>query len=374
MRSKETLRRVGWFLVFLLMAHGNTSLGLLVLAVASLIALRGGRWRAAPDRLTRGLFLTLLAAMAVSAVLSPAKLVAGPLTFGYALLVFVLVFGAEWLVVEESYLRRVLLPALVAGSLVSFAYAILRYLIVRPERAEALFTSFNGLGTLIVLATGVSLGYLLGLAGRRRYLALPYLSVAIVALLLTFSRGAWLGFLVMLGTLGLVNRGARRWAVLGILGVAIGLAFVPQLAHRFLTSFDLSANAPRLYIWRAALDMIQAHPIFGVGAGVFMHVYPQYVLPGAPEPVAAFAHNLFLQVAAEFGLVGLAIFLAILGRVMWQAWRLARTGNVFYQGIFAALVGVLIHQQVDIPIWGLEIGGAFWTLVGLVIALHRRQS
>jgi O-antigen ligase len=101
-----------------------------------------------------------------------------------------------------------------------------------------------------------------------------------------------------------------------------------------------------------------------------MHVYSKYVLPGAPEPSAAFAHNLFLQVTAEFGFVGLVVFVAILVRVLWLSWRLARTGNLLYQGIFAALVGVLIHQQVDIPIWGLDIGGGFWTLVGLVIALH----
>ncbi|MDI6869841.1 MAG: O-antigen ligase family protein [Bacillota bacterium] len=311
--------------------------------------------------------------MVVSAILSPVRRVAGLLTLGYALLVFGFVFGAQWLATAYTSLRDRLVLAVVLGSAGSNLYAIGYYLIHRPERTLGLLTGFNGLGTLIVLYTGVSLGYLLNLRGGWRRLTLPYLAVAFSALLLTFSRGAWLGFLGMIATFALINRCSRRWAVAGLLAVLLVLAGVPTVAERFLTSFQPSANLSRLYIWRSTLMMIKDYPLFGVGAGAFMHVYPRYVLPGAPEPVAAFAHNLFLQVLAEFGLVGFVVFVAILGRVMWMSWQLARTGNVFYQGIFAALVGVLIHQQVDIPIWGLEIGGAFWTMVGLVIALYHRE-
>ncbi|MGE5481779.1 MAG: O-antigen ligase family protein, partial [Bacteroidota bacterium] len=163
------------------------------------------------------------------------------------------------------------------------------------------------------------------------------------------------------------------WAASGLAAVTLALSIVPAFSARFSSSFRLAENLNRLYIWRSTLNMIKDHPWFGVGAGVFMHVYPKYVLPGAPEPVVAYAHNLFLQVLAEFGLVGFLVFVAILGRVMWMSWQLARTGDVLYQGIFAALIGVLIHQQVDIPIWGLEVGGAFWVVVGLVVTLYRNE-
>lgn len=66
-----------------------------------------------------------------------------------------------------------------------------------------------------------------------------------------------------------------------------------MLAGRFMSPFRVDQNPNRLYIWRATFRMIKDHLWFGVGAGVFIHVYPKYVLPETPEPVLAFAHNLF---------------------------------------------------------------------------------
>ena len=80
-----------------------------------------------------------------------------------------------------------------------------------------------------------------------------------------------------------------------------------------------------------------------------------------------------MQVTAEFGFIGLILFCVILFSTLYMSFRLARTGNLIYQGIFAAIVGVLVHQQVDLPIWGFDIGGAFWMLIGLTIGLYRNK-
>ncbi|HHW13715.1 MAG TPA: O-antigen ligase family protein, partial [Firmicutes bacterium] len=234
-----------------------------------------------------------------------------------------------------------------------------------------LFVGFNGFGTLIVLGTGVGLGYLAGLSTKWRWATVAgYLALSVVAVLITYSRGAWLGYLGMLAVFALANRHVRRWTWFAIAGLAAGWFMVPGLHTRLVSAFSLAANSNRLFIWRSTLDIIKDHPLFGVGAGVFMHIYEKYALPGAPEKVVAYAHNLFLQVLAEFGIIGFVLFVAVVGRVLLMSWRLARTGEPLYQGIFASFIGVLIHQQVDIPIWGLEVGGAFWLLVGLVISLY----
>lgn len=374
MDRRNRLIRAGLIAAGFGAALGNTSVGLLL----TLAGLLGGIWRRKPDfhfpDRSYTWFLVLLGWMAVSALMSPVRWVAALLTLGYALLMAGFVFGARWLGDDLAFVTGRLMPALLSGSIISYVYAVVRYSTAHLARAEAPFTGSNGLGTLIILCGGVCLGHLWTLKTQwRRPAIVLYFILAVAALLLTLSRGAWLGFLAMLVAFAWVDRPHRPWLALAVIGIAVVLAVDPAFRVRFLSAFQVSASGGRVYIWRSALNMIKDHPLFGVGAGVYMHVSKSYALPGAPYPVAAYAHNLFLQVMAEFGLPGFVVFIAILGRAMVMAWRLAYTGNPLYQGIFAALVGILVHQQVDIPIWGLEIGGAFWLMVGLVIASYSRE-
>ncbi|MGE5508636.1 MAG: O-antigen ligase family protein [Chitinophagales bacterium] len=319
------------------------------------------------------LFVALLAAMVVSAFASLDRRVAFAFTLGFALLTWAFVFGSEWLAERFELLTARLLPLLAVGSSASFLYAVVRTLVTHQARGITLFAGENGLGTLTILCGGVTIGYLSGLEGRWRYLVIPYSLLTVAALLACGSRGAWLGFVTMAAALGSVNRRLRWWAATGVVALILILALSPAFSYRFLAAFDVSKNMSRVYIYRSTLNMIRDHPWIGVGAGVFGEVYPHYILPGDPDPGAAFAHNLLLQVAAEFGILGLTVFVVLLGRILWVAGKLALRKGLLYQGIFAALVGTLVHQQVDIPIWGFEIGGAFWILCGLVLATHARE-
>ncbi|MGE5553679.1 MAG: O-antigen ligase family protein [Betaproteobacteria bacterium] len=354
---------------------GTTSVGLLIVLAGLLGTLVRQRPSLSFSHRVYWLFLALLASMVISALVSPVRVVALALTLAFALVVTGFVFGTQWTGLDQRFVQHRLIPALVVGSVVSYLYAIIHFLVVHPLRAEGLFAGSPGLGTLVILCTGVSLGYFADIRGRWRWIVTgAYLLLAIATLLLTFARGAWFGFLVMLTVFALVNRGSRRWALVALLGTAVTLATIPALRTRFLSSFQVAYSADRVNIWLATLKMIKDYPVFGVGAGVFPNVFPHYALPQAHYKQVAFAHNLFLQVMAEFGAVGTAVFIAMLVSALFMSWRLARTGGGAYQGVFAALVGVLIHQQVDIPIWGLEIGGAFWLLIGLVIARYAQAG
>lgn len=361
--------QTGWLVAGALVPFGNASLGLLLSLGGLAAALARGRLRWKMADPVYGLFLALLGCLALSAAFSPVRGVAAALSTGYALLMGGYVFAAQGS--DPVWIRRRFVPTLMVASSISYAFAIGRALITDSRRAGTLGSGANGYGTLIILCSGVALGYLLSRDERRRWPALvAYVAVASVALAFTLSRGAWLGFFTMLVVLALWNPQFRRWLWLGLLPLAVAFTAIPRLAPRLLSIFTAEAYLSRVYIWRSAWRMIQDHPLTGVGAGVFMHVYGAYVQPGASEQSVAYAHNLFLQVWAEFGLIGFVIFLAILGRVLYMSFRLARTGDSLYQGIFAAFLGVLVHQQVDIPIWGIEVGGAFWLLVGLTISLY----
>ncbi|MGE5482446.1 MAG: O-antigen ligase family protein [Bacteroidota bacterium] len=375
MKHSNLLNRIGLVVTCFGAALGNTSVGLLLTLVGLLASLPRLRFKLRAWDPFHWLFVVLIAVMVASAVVSPVPRVASLLTLGFALVTVGFVFGATWLAGEWEFVNRRLLPALVLGSVLSYAYALWSYFGRHLDRAAAPFVGCNGLGTLVILAGWTSLGYLGTLKFKwRRPALVAYFSLAVAALAVTFSRGAWFGFLGGLVIFGLLNQGVRRWVLVAMAAIAAVVAAAAPLRDRFISAFQLSASGGRLYIWKGALAMFKDHPVFGVGAGVFMHVSARYAPPGDPYPVAAYAHNLFQQVLAEFGVVGAAVFVAILGRVLYCAWKLARTGKPLYQGLFAAFVGVLIHQQVDIPVWGLEVGGLFWLTTTLVVTAFHAEG
>jgi len=67
----------------------------------------------------------------------------------------------------------------------------------------------------------------------------------------------------------------------------------------------------------------------------------------------------------------LLVFCAIIALILAMGFRLGRTGNIVYQGLFATTVGVLVHMQFDNTIWGLEIGGMFWLMIGMILGFYR---
>ncbi|MCL6590493.1 MAG: O-antigen ligase family protein [Firmicutes bacterium] len=379
-KSKITFQSVGWYLAFGLIPFGSSLPGLFVLLVERFIRLfkpySGPKIPVSNLKIVRWanrLFLIFLGWMVISGIFSPRPEMALAQTLGFSLIVWVYIFGAQKTAGSHFVTAERYLPVFVAASFGSSIIALLRFFIFHMDRAENLPAgSINGLGTILVLSMGLIIGYLYGRGGRWRYVLIPYLGVTLAALLANKSRGAWLGFFVMLLCFGFLNRKFRIIAAIILAILIIVFLTLPAMQTRIL-SLTPANQLDRILMYQATLKMIQDYPVFGIGAGVYPYVFPEYQIkdPRVVPENHPFAHNLFLQLAAEFGLVGLVIFCTILGLIIFMSFKLARTQNHFYQGIFAALIGVLIHQQVDLPIWGFDIGGAFWLLFGLIIGFYQ---
>ena len=96
----------------------------------------------------------------------------------------------------------------------------------------------------------------------------------------------------------------------------------------------ISANfstVERLAHWIAGLRMFAAHPILGVGAGNYDAAYAKYALPDWPDALG-YAHNYYINVAAETGILGFVAFLALTAATLYLEWRVER-----HMGIFANL-------------------------------------
>jgi putative inorganic carbon (HCO3(-)) transporter len=200
----------------------------------------------------------------------------------------------------------------------------------------------------------------------RRLFALTALVLGLAALVLTYSRGAWMGMVAALATLGLllVLRRTRRWPplwrrlfpLLLLLGSALVLVvLVSQVeplrvrVESLLVGREDSSNNFRLNVWAAALDMIQARPWLGIGPGnsAFNLIYPLYQ---QPKFNALSSYSIPLELAVEAGipglLAGVGLFLAAM-RTGLRRW--ASQGPLVLPGLaaVATFVGLGVQGLTD---------------------------
>lgn len=206
-------------------------------------------------------------------------------------------------------------------------------------------------------------------------------SILILAVLvLTKSRGAWLGTAVGLGIVLIYRWPRLRWPALSLVVLLLiaGLMIGPtQVAQALAAAPVVGGWEGRLELWSRALEAIADYPFTGIGMGTFDRVVPlryPYVLLAGAELAIPHAHNLFLQVAVDLGLPGLVAFVALLGIVLTTAVRSARAWareqDLALQavGLAAGLVAVLVHGLLDAASWGSKPAVFIWALMGLIMA------
>lgn len=366
---------LGWLLTFIFIPFGSAVPGFLILLAEHIRQLFCKQKTTPPlfekPRLvvwTNRLFIILIGVMLICGIFSPKPFLAIGFSVLFGLVFYVFVFGGQSMGMSAGFTAKYL-PLLGVSSVLASIIALTRYFLLDLERATNIApNSWNGFGTILIFVGGIITGYLSWRGGKWRYLIFPYLALIIATLVATKSRGGWAGFIAMLGCLSIFKRKMVALFLIFIILTVIAFLSFPPLMERLTSTAEIIS---RTFIWRSTWRMIQDHPLTGIGNGVYPIIYKEYLLPGAPESSVSFSHNLFLQVTAELGLIGLLVFSVLLILILKLNYSLAKTGNPLYQGIFASIIGVLVHQQVDLPIWGFDIGGAFWMLVGVSIGLYR---
>jgi O-antigen ligase len=101
----------------------------------------------------------------------------------------------------------------------------------------------------------------------------------------------------------------------------------------------------RLAHWQAALQMWRYNLWTGVGFGCYEPAYRDFALINWPIALGH-AHNYYLNIAAETGLIGLAAYLLLWGAVFWHTWRATRRARGLLRGVAIGLLGTWTHLTV----------------------------
>ena len=126
----------------------------------------------------------------------------------------------------------------------------------------------------------------------------------------------------------------------------------------------------RLYNWRSAIEIVKDHPFLGTGIGTFATVYPGYKFPQANE--VHYAHNWYLQVASEMGILGLGALLWLLvtfikGSIKTLKSEKERSQRALLAGLLAGALAFLFHNLVDMDAYVPGIALLWWAVIGLVM-------
>jgi O-antigen ligase len=121
----------------------------------------------------------------------------------------------------------------------------------------------------------------------------------------------------------------------------------------------------RLAHWQTAVAMARDYPWLGVGFGNYAVAYPDYAFPNWPLALGH-AHNYYLNVMAEVGLLGLGAYLALWGVVVWHTFRLTRSHQIWPCGIAIGLLGSWAHLSVHNVVDNLWVSNLFLTVGALL--------
>jgi O-antigen ligase len=125
----------------------------------------------------------------------------------------------------------------------------------------------------------------------------------------------------------------------------------------------------RLWMAQTARNMFLKNPVIGIGLGNYKFLYNQYKPEGTPKKENEKPHNAYLEILAESGIIGFALFggaFLILFNGIYKKYRsISTTDNkILFSGLMLALIGLMIHGLS----FGILVHNHTWIIIGLVLA------
>lgn len=315
------------------------------------------------------------------------------LTAFHILAVTIFLAGNLVFINSARRLRRVVMVLTIFGFIYAF-YAILQS-VLSPNRIYGVyeaafanpfgsFVNRHNFAAFIEMTIAIPLGLLFvgAIPQDKRLLYVTAVGLMGVALIMSGSRGGFVAFLaevffIIIVTSNTVNKrqivlkiGASVLLLAVIIGGAVYINNETTLTRIAETAEAGNITTNRTQIWSVTLDVIKDNPVFGAGIGAFDIAYSRFDPSNGTERVEQ-AHNDYLQVLADAGIIGAMIGLFFLYSLFRHGRNSLKTPNLFRRGVaLGALAGcfaILIHSLFDFVLHTTAISLTFLMLVALVV-------
>ena len=218
------------------------------------------------------------------------------------------------------------------------------------------------------------LGLSLPLAGglwfsdkNQKWLAITSFSLILIADLLTFSRGGYMGLFSGLIFMGLffsktIFQKYKKTLILTICFVLVFISIPSPISQRFFSSFNVKegSNQGRMVMWKKATAVIIENPLMGVGIGNF----PLAVKATATYREPIYAHNTYLDIAVETGIINMLVWMGILLITMRGFWQKAEKDKLFL-GALVSLIVFSAHSLVETAVYSPVVLTLFLIIISL---------
>lgn len=309
---------------------------------------------------------------------------------------FILFAVALYNAVENRTQLDTLLTFMVIAAAAVSVYGILQYVFRWGYQSAAwvdsdMFSSIefrvsstldnpNMLGQYLILA--IPIGGAKLLSARDWFSRVFYFGccgVMCMCMLLTFSRGAWLG-LLFAGAVFVILLNPRLILLFPVVLAALWFVLPDTVTARFASIGNLgdASTSYRVYIWMGTLAMLKNYWLCGIGPGAdaFNMVYPAYSFNGISAP---HSHNLFLQIVCDAGIAALAVFVILLFvyfRMMCTAVSREHDwpSRVHQIAFTAGVCGFLVQAMTDYSFYNYRVLFLFWTYLALGALCARRSE
>jgi len=278
------------------------------------------------------------------------------------------------IVIADAYLQYYVLHFDVLNGHMAFKYAPKYDADLNPGFPTGPFTFPNDMAAwILVVSMPLAAFFINPMKNFRLKLALGIILFPLVFLLyLTNTQAAWLGFVIGVFILILlVNKKMFMIVLMLLIVLAIALgSFLPKESIDDILGFPSIKD--RMSMWQIGWRIFLQHPIIGNGLNSFFLKFQEFRTDDFRNRRGSYAHNGYLQIAGDLGIIGLVIFLLLIVRAFHSSLRYAISAKnnfsrIFTLGIACGILAFLIHSFFDTNLHSLPLVTLFWFALAVMI-------
>ena len=247
---------------------------------------------------------------------------------------------------------------------------------------SATYDNYNHLAGYLEMAIPLILGlFLTGYVDAKLFFMICLTFSMLTALILSLSRGGWIGFLIGLVfmAIALVTNPyfKKKRVIIALTGGFFALAFVVLVSTpvvKRLRTFEQKQEIPnlnaRVRVWRGVVTMIQDYPLLGIGPGTFATVFTQYQPPGFLSRYFR-AHNDYLHFTSEVGILLIPVIIWMIIALYRKGFIKCKNSSRFVRGTslgaMSGITALLVHSISDFNLH-IPANALLFTVLASIIA------